>query len=153
MRRTARQFRREIDANSGPAPWAHGNADRTAMRLVEKGQAPIKVHVPFLDAAHQLLEWADRLGRTCVLTNPAARAERVDLERSLRRRGERRVGQYRGQPKGRPKLGIDQRTVLAEFAETTGDCRRDHQDFRSHLTSQRLRIPALPAKPTGERLP
>ena len=65
-------------------PWAHRDADPTAVALCKIREATIEVDGPFRDASHQSLVRRDRVGRAGVGAHSTAQAEVVDAERVAR---------------------------------------------------------------------
>src|ERR1700679_3629923 len=108
-----------------PCPGALGDADAAGCSFGEIGNAFVEVDIPPLDATHHLLVRRDCAGWTQLCTNLAGCAEFVSTEVYKPGGHERHVRGYTCEPDAGAEAWADERSVLAEFAEARGNCRRN----------------------------
>ena len=93
------------------------------MQLRQNRNAFVEVDIPPLDAAHHLLVRRDCAGWTCLCANLAGCAELVGTEMYGPGGNERHVSGYTCEPDAGAEAWTDERSVLPELAESSGNCR------------------------------
>src|ERR1700677_1378827 len=99
---------KEFRPDTRPRPRTLGNTDPARRLLRKEWNALVKVHIPALNAAHQLLLLAYGAGRTLVGADLAGGAEFICAEAVGRSGNERHIRRDARQTYSRSELAADQ---------------------------------------------